>query len=182
MVCPVPDTARTASIALAEELMIPYREGLTKNRYVQRSFILSEQSAREKAVEYKLSPINSEVEGKNILLVDDSLVRGTTAQKIVKLLKNCGAREITLALTCPPLRHPCYYGIDFPTCSELLAANRTEEEITSWLGVSRVVYMDKGDLHKAIGLESLCTACLDGNYPTSIEEGSKFAQQRYNRR
>ena len=182
IVCPVPDTARTASIALAEELKLPYREGLIKNRYVQRSFILNSQQAREKAVEYKLSPIRSEVEGKNLLLVDDSLVRGTTAKKIVKLLKEYGAGDITLALTCPPLRYPCYYGIDFPSCSELLAANRTEKDIARWLKVNRVIYMEKQHLQKAIGVESLCTACLDNDYPTSIEEGFKFARQRYQTR
>ena len=182
IVCPVPDTSRTASIALAEELKLPYREGLIKNRYVQRSFILNSQQAREKAVEYKLSPIRSEVEGKKILLVDDSLVRGTTAKKIVKLLKEYGAVDITLALTCPPLRYPCYYGIDFPSCSELLAANRTEEVIAEWLGVNQVIYMGKEELKKAIGMDNLCTACLDNNYPTSIEEGMEFAHQRYKRR
>ena len=179
IVCPVPDTARTASIALAEELNLPYREGLIKNRYVQRSFILSSQRAREKAVEYKLSPIRSEVEGKNILLVDDSLVRGTTAKKIIKLLKEYGAKDITLALTCPPLRYPCYYGIDFPSCTELLAANRTEEDIAAWLEVNQVIYMDNEHLQEAIGLEGLCMACLDNNYPTSVEEGPVFAHQRH---
>ena len=178
VVCPVPDTSRTASIALAEELQLPYREGLIKNRYVQRSFILGSQEAREKAVEYKLSPIRSEVEGKNILLVDDSLVRGTTAKQIVRLLKNYGARDITLALSCPPLRYPCYYGIDFPSGSELLAANRSEEDIADWLGVNRVIYMDKKNLQEAIGLKGLCTACLDNDYPTSVEEGAEFAHQR----
>ena len=182
MVCPVPDTARTASIALAEELKLPYREGLIKNRYVQRSFILGSQRAREKAVEYKLSPIRSEVEGKNILLVDDSLVRGTTAKQMVKLLKKFGAGDITLALTCPPLRYPCYYGIDFPSSSELLAANGSEEDIAGWLGVNRVIYMEKKGLREAIGLEGLCTACLDNDYPTSVEEGAQFAHQRYQRR
>ena len=181
MVCPVPDTARTASIALAEELALPYREGLIKNRYVQRSFILSSQQARKKAVEYKLSPIRSEVEGKNILLVDDSLVRGTTGKQIVTLLKEYGAGDITLALTCPPLRYPCYYGIDFPTGSELLAANRTEEEIADWLGVNQIIYMEKEHLKDAIGLDSLCTACLDNDYPTSVEEGAEFALQRRQR-
>ena len=125
----------------------------------------------EKAVAYKLSPIRSEVEGRNILLVDDSLVRGTTAKKIVKLLKAYGAGDITLALTCPPLRYPCYYGIDFPSPSELLAANRTEEDIAAWLEVDRVIYMEQKDLQEAIGLKSLCTACLDNKYPTSVEEG-----------
>ena len=182
IVCPVPDTARTASIALAEELGLPYREGLIKNRYIQRSFILSSQQAREKAVECKLSPIRSEVEGRNILLVDDSLVRGTTGRQIVKLLKKYGAGDITLALTCPPLRYPCYYGIDFPSNSELLASNRTEEEIASWLGANRVIYMEKEHLVEAIGLDSLCTACLDNDYPTSVEEGAEFAHQRYQKR
>ena len=113
VVCPVPDTSRTASISLAENLGLPYRESLIKNRYIQRSFILNTQEKREKAVELKLSPVRSEIEGKKILLVDDSIVRGTTSKKIIDLLKRHGASDITLAITCPPLRYACYYGIDF---------------------------------------------------------------------
>jgi amidophosphoribosyltransferase len=177
-VCPVPDTSRTASIALAESLELPYREGLIKNRYVQRSFILSEQDKREKAVELKLSPVRSEIEGKNILLVDDSVVRGTTSKKIIELLKRFGAKEITLAITCPPLRYGCFYGIDFPTPTELIANGKNLEEIATWVGANRVIYLDEEDLVEAIGTDQLCMACINNNYPTEVSEGVEFARRR----
>ena len=178
IVCPVPETARTASISLAEILKIPYREGLIKNRYVQRSFILGSQKARENAVHLKLSPVRSEVEGKNILLVDDSLVRGTTVRRIVTLLKKFGAKEITLGLTCPPLRYPCYYGIDFPVPGDLLANKRDVEEIARWVGANRVIYLDEEDLKKAIGLDSMCMACVNNKYPTPREGAEEFSGRR----
>ncbi|MEC7275501.1 MAG: amidophosphoribosyltransferase [Bdellovibrionota bacterium] len=177
-VCPVPDTSRTASISLAESLKMPYREGLIKNRYIQRSFILNTQDKREKAVALKLSPVQSEIKDKNILLVDDSVVRGTTSQKIIELLKKNGAREITLAITCPPLRYGCFYGIDFPKGSELIANGRDLEEIAKWVGANKVIYLDEEDLEKAIGTTKLCMACVTNKYPTDVEEGKTFAQMR----
>jgi len=177
-VCPVPDTSRTASIALAESLGLPYREGLIKNRYIQRSFILNTQDKREKAVELKLSPVRSEIEGRNILLVDDSVVRGTTSKKIIALLKRFGAKEITLAITCPPLRYGCFYGIDFPAEEELIATGRTTEEIAQWVGANKVIYLDEVDITTALGNRGLCMACINGKYPTDISEGLEFARQR----
>lgn len=177
-VCPVPDTSRTSSISLAETLKLPYREGLIKNRYIQRSFILNTQDKREKAVELKLSPVKSEIEGKNILLVDDSVVRGTTSQKIIDLLKKNGAKEITLAITCPPLRYGCFYGIDFPQKSELIANGRDLDAIAHWVGANKVIYLDNHDLEEAIGTKSLCMACVDNQYPTDISEGKTFANKR----
>ena len=181
-VCPVPDTSRTSSISLAEGLGLPYREGLIKNRYIQRSFILDTQDKREKAVELKLSPVRSEIEGKNILLVDDSVVRGTTSKKIIDLLKRYGANEVTLAITCPPLRHGCFYGIDFPSPTQLIANGKTEEEIAHWVGANRVIYLDQKDLNKAIGLEGLCMACVNGDYPTPVDEAEEFAKLRNQKR
>ena len=182
VVCPVPDTSRTSSIALAEELAIPYREGLIKNRYVQRSFILKTQEQREQAVQLKLSPVKSEIEGKNLLVVDDSIVRGTTSKKIISLLKKHGAKSITMAITCPPLRYPCYYGIDFPDPSELIASERTEESIAEWIGADRVIYLDKQDLYQAIQLEGICSACISGDYPTDVSHGEEFKKWRQNQR
>lgn len=178
IVCPVPDTSRTASISLAEELRLPYREALIKNRYIQRSFILNTQEARERAVELKLSPVRSEIEGKKILLVDDSIVRGTTSKKIIDLLKRYGASEVTLAVTCPPLRYACYYGIDFPSPRELIAGGRNEAEIAQFIGANRVIFLEQSDLYEAIGLPSLCMACLSGKYPTDISAGEEFARER----
>lgn len=179
-VCPVPDTSRTASISLAENLKLPYREGLIKNRYIQRSFILNTQDKREKAVALKLSPVRSEIEGKNILLVDDSVVRGTTSKKIIELLKRNGAKEITLAITCPPLRYGCFYGIDFPEESDLIANGKDLDAIAKWVGANKVIYLDEPDLVEAIGTESLCMACVNNSYPTDISEGKVFASKRRN--
>lgn len=178
IVCPVPDTSRTSAIALAEELGLPYREALIKNRYIQRSFILNTQEEREKAVELKLSPVRSEIEGKNILLVDDSIVRGTTSKRIIALLKRFGAKDITLAITCPPLRYACYYGIDFPQDKELIATDRQIEEISNYVGANRLIYLEESDLEEAIDKTGLCMACVNGKYPTNIEDGKEFALMR----
>lgn len=177
-VCPVPDTSRTAAIGLAESLSLPYREGLIKNRYVQRSFILNTQDKRDKAVELKLSPVISEIKGKNILLVDDSIVRGTTSKKIIDLLKRNGAAEVTLAITCPPLRYACYYGIDFPDENQLIANGKTVEQIAEYVGANSVIYLDENDLKEAIGMDTLCTSCINGKYPTSIEGAEEFSMRR----
>ena len=178
VVAPVPDTSRTASIALAEKLNLPYREVFIKNRYCQRSFILADQSKREKTVELKLSPVCSEIKGKNIMLVDDSIVRGTTARKIVELLKDYGANEVSLAITCPPIRYPCYYGIDFPTANELIASGRSEREVSKWVKAKKIIYLDSVDLREAIGKDELCMACINNQYPTSVKEGGYFAHYR----
>ena len=178
IVVPVPDTARTAATSLAEELNIPYREALIKNRYVQRSFILATQSKREQAVSLKLSLIRTEVLGKKILLVDDSIVRGTTSSRLIKIVKEMGAKEVYFASTCPPIRYPCYYGIDFPNPEELLATNRTWEEIERKMGVNKVIYLDQDSLKEAIRIDSLCMACLDGNYPTDVSNSKEFLSHR----
>lgn len=178
VVMPVPDTSRTAAISVAEQLGLPYREGLIKNRYVQRSFILNSQKKREEAVELKLRPIISEIEDRTILLVDDSIVRGTTSRQIISLLKRNGAKGVILAITSPPLRHSCYYGIDFPNEHELIAANRTLAEIEAWIGAERIIYLDTDDLRISIGQDSICTACIDKVYPTDTTEGARFAHNR----
>lgn len=177
-VCPVPDTSRTASISLAENMSLPYREGLIKNRYVQRSFILNTQEKRDKAVELKLSPVISEIKGKNILLVDDSIVRGTTSRKIIELLKRNGAAEVTLAITCPPLRYACYYGIDFPDEKQLIANGKAVDEIAQYVGANKVIYLDEKDLSEAIGIDGLCMACINGQYPTSTDGADEFSRRR----
>lgn len=177
-VCPVPDTSRTAAISLAEETGLPYREGLIKNRYIQRSFILNEQEAREKAVELKLSPVKSEIENKNILLVDDSVVRGTTSKKIISLLKKYGAKNVTLAITCPPLRYACYYGIDFPDSNSLIATNKEVEQIAEYVGADNVIYLNEDDVKEAIEIPDLCMACVNNKYPTSVKTAREFAEKR----
>jgi amidophosphoribosyltransferase len=178
LVAPIPDTSRPAAIALAECLGIPYREALIKNRYVQRTFILDEQKERERAVEVKLSPILSEIKGKHLLLVDDSIVRGTTSRRIARLAKSAGAEKVYLASTCPPIVSPCFYGIDFPDREELVAFNQALERIQKKLGVDELIYTETKDLQKALGLKGLCMACLDGNYPTAIDQAESFQEQR----
>jgi amidophosphoribosyltransferase len=165
VVVPVPDTSRAAAVGVAEALGLPYREGLLKSRYVQRSFIENNQEQRKSVVERKFSVVKSLVAGKRILLVDDSVVRGTTSKKIVQLLRSREAQAVSLASTCPPVRHPCYYGIDFSTYHELfahrlgnLAAMKQE------LGVDHLFFTQIEDLSQSLETTNFCRACLDGNY------------------
>lgn len=179
VVVPVPDTARPAAIALAETLGVPYRELLIKNRYVQRSFILPTQQKREQAVQLKLTTVSEEIQGKRVLLVDDSIVRGTTSKRLIKILKEAGAAEVYLASTCPPITNPCYFGIDFPQSSELVAARHTLSELEQYLDAEAVLYQDIQDLKEAMSDTPLCTGCLTGVYPFDVSQsGAKFIQQR----
>ncbi len=170
VIVPVPDTSRVSAISLSEALGIPYREVLIKNRYVQRSFIQNGQDKRKMTVNLKFSVIREQVEGKNILLIDDSIVRGTTSKKIVHLLKEHGANKIFFASTCPPIISPCYYGIDFPTTSELAAASRTLKELESFLNVEKIFYTEMLDLHMALEEIGFCRACLNSDYPYPVRE------------
>ncbi len=178
IVVPVPETSRIAAIALAEELGIPYREVLIKNRYIQRSFILNTPEKRTKAVDLKLNPVRSEIAGKRVLLVDDSIVRGTTSKRLVDLVRRAGAKEVYFVSTCSPIRHPCFYGIDFPSPEELIATGRDESQIAQVLNADKVIYLDQESIREAIGLKSMCMACLDGKYPTDISAGSAFRDRR----
>ena len=181
LVAPVPDTSRTAAMALGEVVGVPYRECLIKNRYVQRSFILGSQEQRDREVHRKLIPIRSEIEGKNILLVDDSIVRGTTSKQIVRLLKKYGVGKVYLAFTCPPIKYSCFYGIDFPSVSELIAHGRRDDADSlddMGLGADRVVYLSLDNLEEALLKGKMCTGCLTNRYPTNVEQGKLFAQHR----
>lgn len=172
VVVPVPETARIAAIALAEELGIPYREALIKNRYIMRTFILDSQEKRNNAVRFKLSPVRSEIEGKRILLVDDSIVRGTTSRQIVELVRQAGAAKVYFVSTCPPIRYPCFYGIDFPDRNELIAADRSLDDIEKELGADAVIYQEVEGLERSLNFKQQeckpCTACLTGEYPTNV--------------
>lgn len=178
IVVPVPETSRATAIALSESLNIPFRELLIKNRYVNRTFILDDQVSRQEAIRRKLFPIADEFEGQRCLVVDDSIVRGNTAQQLVRLIRQSGAKEIILVSACPPISHPCYYGIDFPSPKELVAYGRDAEAVAKELGADRVVYQTIEGLKKSLEEETLCTGCLTGSYPTSIEEGLDFEKQR----
>jgi amidophosphoribosyltransferase len=173
IIVPVPETSRIAAIALSEELGVPYREVLIKNRYIKRTFLLDTQDKREKAVNLKLSPVKSEIQGRKVLLVDDSIVRGTTSRKIIELVRNAGAAEVYFVSTCPPIQYPCYYGIDFPNKEELIANGRSVQEIEKILGADAVIYQDMEGLVRSVQgakgeAHTPCTACLNGKYPTDV--------------
>jgi amidophosphoribosyltransferase len=164
VVMPVPDTSRAAALGVSEMIRVPYREGLLKNRYVQRSFIQNNQNERRNVVNLKFSVVESLVRGKDILLVDDSVVRGTTSKKIIQLLKSQGAKSVSLASSCPPVKHPCFYGIDFSTYEELMAAKLDEAKIAEQIGAKYMIYTDVADISESLSTTHYCRACLDGNY------------------
>ena len=172
VVIPVPDTSRAAAIGFSEETGIPYREGFIKNRYVGRTFIMPKQTKRIDAVRIKLNPIIREVKNKRIALIDDSIVRGTTCGNLIKLLKNAGAKEVHFLVSCPPIRFPCFYGIDMTRKKELIAQkfkpDELEEKLAKMIGADSVTYQTIEGLKRAIGVKGLCAACLDGNYPTDV--------------
>lgn len=168
VVVPVPDTSRPSAIALAEGMGLPYRELLIKNRYIQRSFILPSQAERETAVHQKLTPVRDALLGKKVLLVDDSIVRGTTSRRLISLLKEAGAKSVVLVSTCPPITNPCYFGIDFPNKEELVSARLSPEALALELGAERVIFQSHEDLQETLKGTSLCTGCLTGSYPYDI--------------
>ena len=171
VVIPVPDSACTAALALAQALGLPYREGLVKNRYVGRTFIMAGDGARHESVRRKMNAIDEEFRDKDVLLVDDSIVRGTTSRKIVELARQAGARRVFFASTAPPLVHPCVYGIDMSTRREFVARDRSHAEVASRIGADAVIYQELDDLVDSVrdgrpGIERMCTACFSGDYPT----------------
>jgi amidophosphoribosyltransferase len=179
VVIPVPDTSRAAAQVLAETIGVESREGLIKNRYVGRTFIMPTQEKREDLMNINLNVIDSIVAGKSVALVDDSIVRGTTSRKIIALVKK-HAKRVHFFSTCPPLVSPCFYGIDFPTKTELVAAGKTIDEIRVNLGADALTYQTLDGLKRAIALPGLCLACLTGEYPTRVTERDmkEFARMR----
>jgi amidophosphoribosyltransferase len=170
VVIPVPDTARASAQKVAEVLNINYREGLIKNRYIFRTFIMPTQSDRIEAVRLKLNTIKSEIRGKKVLLIDDSIVRGNTAREIIALVRSVGAREIYYGVYSPPLQYPCVYGIDMQTRGEFIARDRTIEDIRKSIGADHLIYQSIEGLLRGVGqkTKSFCTACFTGKYPTEI--------------
>ena len=165
VVIAVPDSGRAAAIGYARESGIPYEEGLIKNRYIGRTFITPGQFYRELKVRLKLSPVVEVVSGKKVVLVDDSIVRGTTMRRIVSLLKGAGAEEVHVRIASPPIRYPCYMGIDIPTRHELIAAWKRVGDIRESIGADSLRYLSVKGLKRAVGMEDLCLACLTGEYP-----------------
>ena len=165
-VVPVPDTSRPAAQAMAETLSVPMREIILKNRYLGRTFIVQSQSERNSMAKSKYIYLDDKIEGKIILVVDDSIVRGTTAKMIIADLKKKGAAKVYFAATCPPQTHPCYYGIDIATDSELIASTNDVDSIAEFIGADALIYQEQNTVGNAIGLKDLCLACLNGVYPT----------------
>jgi amidophosphoribosyltransferase len=178
---PVPESGIPAAQGFAAVSGIPYVDGLMKNRYVGRTFIHPTQAMRERGVRMKLNAMEGVISGKRVVLVDDSIVRGSTTRQLVAMVREAGATEVHLRISSPPYRWPCFYGMDTGDRSTLLAAGRSVEEIAEHLGVDSLVYLDLDNLIEATDsdADSFCTACLSGSYPTEITTtDSKFVLER----
>jgi len=188
VVIPIPESSRPSAAQLAQLLGLPYREGFVKNRYVGRTFIMPGHAVRKKSVRQKLNVIASEFKGRNVLLVDDSIVRGTTSREIVQMARDAGARKVYLASAAPPVRYPNVYGIDMPTADELVAHNRTVDEIREIIGCDALIYQDVDGMKKAIGslntkLDGFDASCFDGVYVTgdiSFDDITRLNENRVN--
>jgi amidophosphoribosyltransferase len=183
VVIPVPDTGRTAALPLAYDLQVKDREGFIKNRYIGRTFIMPGQEQRKRSVRHKLNAIDLEFRGKNVLLVDDSIVRGTTSKQIIQMAREAGARKVYFASAAPPVRYPNIYGIDMPATSELVASGRDVEQIQRELGADWLVYQDLEDLVDACregnsSIRQFDTSCFSGEYITGVEDGYLEAIQK----
>lgn len=185
VIIPAPFTANTAALSFANEMGIRYSEGLYKNPFIGRTFIMPNQEARSRQVRYKLTPQKTEINNKKVMIVDDSIVRGTTSREIVKMVKEFGAKEIYFVSTCPPIKNPCFYGIDIPSKKKLIAATKSEEEIAAYLGVDKLLYQEMDDLVEAVTrrgshhIQKPCMACMNGVYVTGniTEERMNFLEK-----
>jgi len=186
VVIPIPESSRPSAMQLAQKIGKPYREGFVKNRYVGRTFIMPGQGVRKKSVRQKLNAIEVEFKGRNVLLVDDSIVRGTTSREIIQMARDAGAKKVYLASAAPPVRFPNVYGIDMPTKDELVAHGRTIEEIRELIGADALIYQDVAAMKRVVGalnakLDGFEASCFDGDYITgdvSADEVEAMAAQR----
>ena len=173
----VPDSSLSAAMGYAEASGLPYEMGLVKNKYIGRTFIQPSQEMREKGVKMKMSAVKTVVSGKRVVLIDDSMVRGTTSKRIVKMLRDAGAAEVHLRLASPPITRPCFYGVDISTYDELICAHKNLDEVRQILNVDSLAFLSEQALYEAGRRSELCLACFNGNYPTylyqSIEEANK---------
>jgi amidophosphoribosyltransferase len=186
VVIPIPESSRPSAMQLAHKLGKPYREGFVKNRYVGRTFIMPGQAERKKSVRQKLNAIGMEFKGRNVLLVDDSIVRGTTSKEIVQMAREAGARKVFLASAAPPVRFPNVYGIDMPTKEELIAHNRSMEEIRQFIGANELIYQDVDAMKRVVRqinpkIVSFEASCFDGRYVTGDISANDFATLRAQR-
>jgi amidophosphoribosyltransferase len=187
VVIPIPESSRPSAMQLAHRIGKPYREGFVKNRYVGRTFIMPGQGTRKKSVRQKLNAIGLEFKGRNVLLVDDSIVRGTTSKEIVQMAREAGANKVYLASAAPPVRFPNVYGIDMPTREELIAHGRTVEEIREYIGADALIYQDVDAMKRVVaalkpGLKSFEASCFDGHYVTGDVSADDFEAIREQRK
>lgn len=178
IVIPVPDSGTTAAIGYAEETGLTFTQGILKNRYAGRTFIQPTQDLRELMVKLKLNPIEEEISGKRLAVVDDSIVRGTTSRKLVQMLRDRGAKEVHFLVSSPPVKYPCFYGIDTADRSKLIAAQMTDEEIKDYIGVDSLHYLSMEGLLASVagGHRDFCTACLDGHYPLGLPDDKEIGK------
>ena len=179
MVIGVPDSALAAAMGYAQQSGIPYGDGLAKNRYVGRTFIQPEQGMRELGVRTKLNALTRNVRGKRLILVDDSIVRGTTSRKIVEMLRTAGAKEVHMRISSPSVLNPCYFGIDTATSEELIGHSRSVEEICRFIGADSLKFLSLPDLLKTVAGSGcqFCTGCFDGDYPIDPETGEMHGME-----
>ena len=172
VVIPIPDSAIPAALGFASKSGIPFDHGLIKNRYIHRTFIRPAQKLRDRDIQMKLNPLPEVIKGKKIIVIDDSIVRGTTSKKIVSMLRGAGAKEIHFLSSSPPVRYPDFYGIDTPRQEDLIASRMTVEEVSNYMGADSVHYLSYKGLIKAIGLpeKNFCTSCFTGEYPIDLGE------------
>jgi len=173
----VPDSSTSAAMGYSEESGIPMEMGLIKNKYVGRTFIQPSQKMREKGVKMKLSPVRSLVKGKRVVLIDDSIVRGTTSKKIIQLLREAGAKEVHMRIAAPPITHPCFYGVDTSTYDELISATKTVEEVRQLIKADTLAFISPEGILKACKREKMCISCFTGKYPTYIYQDVKEANK-----
>jgi amidophosphoribosyltransferase len=172
VVIPIPDTSRSSALQVAHHLGVKYREGFIKNRYIGRTFIMPGQEKRKKSVRQKLNPIDLEIKDKNVLLIDDSIVRGTTSKQIIEMARNAGAKKVFFASAAPPVKFPNVYGIDMPASSELIASNKSDEELAKFIGADWLLYQTLDDLIESVRFEDsevkdFDTSCFSGDYVTN---------------
>src|SRR5205085_6161123 len=181
IVVPIPDSGVAAAIGFAAQSDISFRFGLVRNHYIGRTFIQPHQSIRNFGVKIKLNPVRDLIEGRRVVLIDDSIVRGTTSQKIVKMVREAGAQEVHMRISCPPTIAPCYYGVDTPTREELIASHKSVEEIRAFLGADSLGYLSMQGMLEAVGDAQdtrFCTACYTGQYPTPLGRHVETSRQR----
>ena len=183
VVVPVPDSGVAAALGYSSESGIPFRHGLIRNHYVGRTFIEPSQAIRDFGVKLKLNPVRHLLEGRRVILVDDSIVRGTTSRKLVRMVRSAGAREVHVRISCPPTVSPCFYGVDTPTKKELIAANNTVEEIRKFIEADSLGYLSIASLREAVGdvNHEYCYACYTGNYPTELTNIENLTEARQKR-